>query len=187
MYIWPSHIAKSKVVSLHQWAPNLSTADLTSVRWLKYFFIGFVALVASSLIRPRHQSRHCWLSFRVYIKCRANENDNAEDPANDKIMKKTLQRAGYLSWPPSNIWPRHRPQHEEAVRSPCVICLAAEQTKTQTRKHNLKNKVVLESFKKLSTPPFFEHLGCKFFQLTFKMRVNVCCDKKKKRVVRWKL
>ena len=29
MYIWPSHIAKSKVVSLHQWAPSLSTADLT--------------------------------------------------------------------------------------------------------------------------------------------------------------
>ena len=93
MYIWPSHIAKSKVVSLHQWAPNLSTADLTSVRWLKYFFIGFVALVASSLIRPRHQSRHCWLSFRVYIKCRANENDNVEDHANDNNNEEDLAKS----------------------------------------------------------------------------------------------
>ena len=152
MYIWRSHIAKSKVVSLHQWAPNLSTADLTSVRWLKHWcslvFIGghWWSLMASSGLAIAD-----WV-FESML--------NAVQMQMITIIKKTLQRAGYLSWPPSNIWLRHRPQHGEAARQPVVICVAPVQTKTQTRIHTLKHKlldtdcaIILTLLKKLLIRP----------------------------------
>ena len=160
MYIWPSHIAKSKVVSLHQWAPNLSTADLTSFRWLKYFFIGLVALV-------HHHSSDLVISlvfgdgvFKSILNAVQMKMTKWKTMQMITIMKKTLQKAGYLSWPPSNIWLRHRPQHEEAARQPVVICVAPVQTKTQTRIHTLKHKlldtdcaIILTLLKKLLIRP----------------------------------
>ena len=145
--------------------PLYSRSDKRSVAET-LVFIGvhwWSLVVINGIIRPSH----CWLGFRVYVKCRANANDNnnKEDLAKSRISELTsIQHMAAAS----------SPARRGSAPTCCNLCCTCSNQdsntntyfKAQAPRYRLCNYFNIVK-KTVDPPPCFEYLGCNFFNRLF--------------------